>query len=257
MKTNCAVHNQKPDTSCRQGRACSAEAVNCLAQSCFRLPDIPKTRSPVPELTSLHVKPGRGNYGDANYRGNCSGLLIRDLLRYYQPQAVLDPMTGSGTCRDVCAELGIRCRSFDLLAGLDACDREAFSSSMMFDFVWLHPPYWRMVRYSDDPRCLSNSASLAVFFDRLQCILRNCLDCLAPDGRLAILMGDFRYKGCCLGLPFRTFNCAVDMGLWLDVPEIIRPQHGATSSRKEYDFAFIPRLHDVCLVFRRRSATDN
>jgi hypothetical protein len=32
-------------------------------------------------------------------------LLIRDLLKYYQPRRVLDPMAGSGTCKDVCTEL--------------------------------------------------------------------------------------------------------------------------------------------------------
>jgi hypothetical protein len=255
MKTNYPVQNHRPDGN-RHASSCQGQTANCLAQRCFPLPQIPKTRSPVPELTSLHVTPGRGNYGDANYRGNCSGLLIRDLLRYYQPRTVLDPMTGGGTCRDVCNELGIRCRSFDLRTGLDASDREAYPALEMFDFVWLHPPYWKMIRYSDDPKCLSNSPSLEVFFDRLQSVLRNCLNCLAPGGRLAILMGDFRHKGCYLGLPFRTFNCAVELGLWLDAPEIIRPQHGATSSGKEYDFAFIPRLHDVCLVFKRRPSDD-
>ena len=49
------------------------------------LPEAPKTTSPVPWLTSIHATPGRGNYGDAAYRGNCSGLLIKDLLRFYQP----------------------------------------------------------------------------------------------------------------------------------------------------------------------------
>ena len=62
---------------------------------------IPTTGSPVPELTSLHTKPGRGPYGLANYPGNCSGLLIADLLRYYRPRSVLDPLCGephNGSC---------------------------------------------------------------------------------------------------------------------------------------------------------------
>src|SRR5688500_2673307 len=75
------------------------------------LPRIPRTKSPVPWLTSLHARPGRGPYGDATYRGNCSGLLIEDLLRFFRPRTVLDPMTGGGTCRDVCSSLGIPCTS--------------------------------------------------------------------------------------------------------------------------------------------------
>src|SRR4051812_14448346 len=62
------------------------------------LPKAPGTESPVPQLTSVHATPGRGPYGDPRYRGNCSGLLIRDLLRFYRPKRVLDPMEGGGTC---------------------------------------------------------------------------------------------------------------------------------------------------------------
>src|SRR5262249_9698849 len=47
------------------------------------LPEGPNTQSPVPTLTSIHATPGRGPYGDPAYRGNCSGLVIRDLLRFY------------------------------------------------------------------------------------------------------------------------------------------------------------------------------
>ena len=56
------------------------------------LPMAPRCASPVPELTSLHGVRRRGPYGNSRYRGNCGGYLIRDLLRYYQPQSVLDPM---------------------------------------------------------------------------------------------------------------------------------------------------------------------
>src|SRR3954454_21832713 len=101
------------------------------------LPEAPGTTSPVPELTSVHATPGRGPYGDPGFRGNCSGLLIRDLLSYFRPGRVLDPMTGGGTCRDVCSELGIRCTSLDLRSGFDASDPASFSGLGTFDFVWL------------------------------------------------------------------------------------------------------------------------
>src|SRR5512135_155864 len=70
------------------------------------LPECPITASPVPWLTSIHATPGRGQYGNAGYRGNCSGLLIRDLLMFYRPQRVLDCMEGGGTCRAVLAQHG-------------------------------------------------------------------------------------------------------------------------------------------------------
>ena len=90
------------------------------------LPAIPESGSPVPWLTSIHGTPGRGNYGDAGYRGNCSGLLIKDLLQFYRPRRVLDPMEGSGTCRDVCRELRIEYFGGDIRLGFDATDPKSF-----------------------------------------------------------------------------------------------------------------------------------
>src|SRR5262249_28581709 len=79
-----------------------------------RPPLAPVNASPVPHLTSLYHFDRAGDYGDRAYPGNCGGNLIKDLLKYFKPFSVLDPMTGSGTCRDVCNELGIYCWSSDL-----------------------------------------------------------------------------------------------------------------------------------------------
>ena len=79
----------------------------------------------MPELTSLYHNSLAGEYGDRGYPGNCGGNLISDLLRFFRPATVFDPMTGSGTCRDVCKELGIYCWSSDLHQGFDACGRRS------------------------------------------------------------------------------------------------------------------------------------
>ena len=62
-----------------------------------RLPHAPKTGSPVPHLTILYHFHRAGEYGDRSWPGNCGGNLIKDLLRYFQPGLVFDPMSGSGT----------------------------------------------------------------------------------------------------------------------------------------------------------------
>lgn len=218
----------------------------------YPLPEGPKTASPVPWLTSIHAAKGRGGYGDASYRGNCSGLLIRDLLNYYHPKRVLDPMCGGGTCADVCKELGIDYRAQDLRRGFDAAKPVHFADVGLFDFVWMHPPYWNMIHYSDDPRCLSNAESLPDFLEKLRAVIRNCVSVLVEGGHVAILMGDGKHKGEYLGLPYRTLQAAAAEGLWLAAPEIIRFSHGASSSAKQYSSSFIPRLHDVCLVLKRK-----
>ncbi|HEY0550233.1 MAG TPA: hypothetical protein VGF13_11585, partial [Verrucomicrobiae bacterium] len=74
-----------------------------------QLPIAPLNASPVPHLTSLYHVSRAGNYGSRSYPGNCGGNLIRDLLLFFRAQRVFDPMTGSGTCADVCKELSVTC----------------------------------------------------------------------------------------------------------------------------------------------------
>jgi hypothetical protein len=216
------------------------------------LPKAPRTTSPV-SLTSIHATEGRGDYGDPAYRGNCSGLLIKDLLRFFNPKRVLDPMAGGGTCGDVCYDLGIKCESVDLRAGFDAADSRAYAGLGKFDFIWLHPPYWRMIQWSDDPRCLANAPTGREYLDRLYRVFANCRNVLDSDGHLAVLIGDVRHHGRYLALPFRAHFILECLGLEQAAPEIIRFSHETTSSKhSEYRFSFIPRLHDVCLIFRKR-----
>lgn len=223
-----------------------------MSRRYVRLPQPPETGSPVPWLTSLHSTVTRGPYGDSTYRGNCSGYLIKDLLRFFTPNNALDPMSGSGTCRDVCEELGIPCASFDLKAGQDATDPASYADLGPFDFVWMHPPYWRMIRYNDSPACLSNAATPAEFERRMTIVLSHCRAVLSKRGRIAILMGD--YSDCEHGFvscTFLTKRAAETAGLRQCCTDIIRFQHGNTSSRKRYFSSFIPGLHDVCMVFEQ------
>jgi len=216
------------------------------------LPQAPKNASPVPWLTSLYHKIGRGPYGNASYPGNCSGEIIKDLLRYFQPRSVLDPMTGSGTCLDVCRELNIPCRSSDIRAGQDACDPKSYEGIGAFDFVWLHPPYARQKKYTDSLLDLSNAPTFEHFLYRYGKLIRNCAAVLNPGGKLAILMGDYtdREWGF-LPLVYHTKQLAFEAGLVQKVTDIIRFSHGASSSKKVYKSSFIPGLHDTCVVFER------
>lgn len=222
----------------------------------IELPVAPQTASPVPELTSIHASRNRGPYGSRHYRGNCGGYLIRDLLRYYQPQRALDPMTGSGTCRDVCRELGIACATMDIRLGQDAADPESYAQVAPVDFVWIHPPYWRMIRYNDDPRCLSNAPTLDAFLDRMQLVLRHCRSVLTKRGKIAVLIGGFSDRGRYQPLPQLLVERAIREGLWPACTEIIRLQYGNTSSSKRYRSSFIPGLHDTCLVFEAAGGSD-
>ncbi|HEX4611232.1 MAG TPA: hypothetical protein VH092_23775 [Urbifossiella sp.] len=221
-----------------------------------KLPIAPVNGSPVPGLTSLYHSAEAGDYGDRRYPGNCPGNLIRDLLLYFRPTSVFDPMTGSGTCRDVTRELGIECWSGDIHFGFDLCDPRNFETGneiledRTFDFAWLHPPYWRMKPYADDPRDLSRAPTLESFLEMYALALAHTSSVLKPRGKLAVLMGDYtdREAGF-VPLTYYTKRLAFGLGLRQHCTDIVRFSHGASSSRKIYRSAFIPGLHDIVAVF--------
>jgi hypothetical protein len=216
------------------------------------LPQAPKNASPVPGLTSLYHKTASGPYGDRRYPGNCSGEIIKDVLRYFRPKSVLDPMTGSGTCRDVCAELGVPCTSLDIRSGFDACDAKGFEGIGPFEFVWIHPPYWRQKLYTADPRDLSTAPTLRYFLYRYEKLIRNCAAVLAPGGKLAVLMGDYsdRQAGF-VPLVYHTQRLCFEAGLKQTCTQIVRFSHGASSGKKAYKSSFIPGLHDVLTIVEK------
>ena len=217
-----------------------------------KLPRAPRNASPVPHLTSLYHNAEPGPYGDRSYPGNCSGNLIKDLLLYFKPEGIVfDPMSGSGTCTDVCRELGIPCMSWDIHRNLDACGKD-FTPKEMFPFIWAHPPYWRMKLYADDPRDLSRAPTLEHFLQRYAQFFRNCAAALKPGGKLAVLIGDYsdREAGF-IPLCYHSKRLAFAAGLKQHCTDIIRWSHNAGSSRKVYSSSFIPGLHDTCSIFER------
>jgi hypothetical protein len=218
-----------------------------------RLPQAPKNASPVPGLTSLyHRDDPTSPWGRRGYAGNCSGYLIRDLLWFYSANTVYDPMSGSGTCRDVCKDLGLYVWSGDIHDGFDACEAR-FDEA--FDFVWLHPPYWRQKLYANDPKDLSREPTLQGFLDRYQQLLRACAKAVKPGGHMAVLMGDYQDREAgFVPLVYHTKQLAFAAGLRQAATDIIRFSHGASSSRKVYKSSFIPGLHDTCVIFEKPNA---
>lgn len=225
-----------------------------LPQTIAVLPRAPVTGSPVPSLTSLFHWSAPGPWGDRRYPGNCSGRLIRDLLLYFQPKSVFDPMTGSGTCRDVCDELDLPCRSLDIRTGFDACDETHYDPAWKFDFIWVHPPYWRQKIYGTDKRDMSTAPTLNYFLHRYEKLIRNLAGALNPGGKVAILMGDYSDRDAgFVPLTFWSKRFAFSCGLKQACTDIIRFSHGATSSHRVYRSSFIPGLHDTCMVFEKQS----
>lgn len=206
--------------------------------------------------STLVSYPERDNrYGNNKYRGNCSGLLIKDLLEYYTTicdiKKVFDPMTGSGTTKDVCRELGIENLCLDLnpvWGGFDALNDEIPESS---DFIFWHPPYHDIIKYSGvmygqaDPRDLSRCKNYQEFIKKLDKIQAKLITSLRKNGRIAILVGDLKKKGLLLSMQR-------DMS-WFGFPEniVIKAQHNCWSDNQSYNGRFIPIQHEYLLIFKR------
>ena len=98
--------------------------------------------------------------GDKNYVGATPSWLIWQLLQRYtrEGDTVLDPMCGSGTTLDVCADLNRKGVGFDLAPSREdirhADARELPLADASVDFAFIDPPYSTHVDYSDDPRCI-------------------------------------------------------------------------------------------------------
>jgi len=201
-------------------------------------------------LTSVVSYPDRGPWGDHAFRGNCSGHLLVDLCCYFAPACVMDPMEGSGTTRDVCADLGIDYTGFDLSNGEDQNVFKQPWQPERFDLVFCHPPYADMIPYGEEPPCLSTlkPAQFGKVLVKLAELLLT--HAVAEGGHLAILVGSLRRGG-------RIWNFARDLIEWREPsePEIIKVQHHVTSSATRtgmmYGNPFIPIVDERVLIWRK------
>ena len=204
------------------------------------------------DMTSVVSYPTRCSlWGDGRFRGNCDGRLFKNLVLRYRAKRVADPMVGSGTTRDVIEGLnqhkkaGIGFWGSDLRDGFDLTGQQLPGN---FDFVWIHPPYWNIIRYSDSDADLSSAPEYESFRRVLIVCLERCYTALLPGGRLAVLIGDVRRAG-------RYTPIIRDV---LNFPHgeirsiIIKVQHNCTSDRKMYGKLEDPPIkHEYCVVFKK------
>lgn len=151
---------------------------------------------------SIWSFPDRGPWGDARYRGNCSGYVYRRLYEHLQPGFVIDPCQGSGTSVAVASEMGIEAIGLDLKDGFNMLrDSILAVVGKPADLVISHPPYHDMIVYSgnqypgahDDD--LSRSSSVDEYLDRAVQMLLNQRDATVPGGYYATPIGDQRKAG--------------------------------------------------------------
>ncbi len=209
-------------------------------------------------LTSIVSYPERGEGGNNRYRGNCSPKLIEDLIGFFKPQEICDYMCGSGTTRDAAEKCGIKSHVYDLHSGFDILNSEIPERPQ---FIFWHPPYWDIIKYSDvmykasevekkygyDPRKsdLSRIQDWDKFVEVMNYAMMKQFSALEKGGRMAVLMGDIKKSG----KLYSMLSEIVKPG----TPEniLIKAQYNCFSDNTRYSGNFIPILHEYVLIVRK------
>lgn len=207
------------------------------------------------ELCSVVSYPDRGPWGDPKYRGNCSGWLAKDLILRFKVESVFDPAEGSGTVRAVVQGINLHRQKNIQYEGRDLTQKWDILTGPMpekkFDMVWYHPPYWDIIKYTNDPRDLSNCNTIEEYEGKLNHSVERLLGALKPGGIMAILLGDKRKNGNYYAL-IRTLLMNEKIGELKAI--IIKIQHHCQSDKREYGTRnpfLIPIKHEYCLVYQK------
>lgn len=213
-------------------------------------------------MQSIVSYPERNNkYGRSDYRGNCSGLLIKDIIAQYRLRGLSDFMVGSGTTEDVVKEAGIRGSFADLNRGYDMLSMDIPERAE--NILW-HPPYHNMLIYSNlqysakeveratglseetiVANDLSRCASWEEFVRKMNYCMMKQFTALEKGGRMFVLVGDMKRNGRLYSM-IRELICP---GTMENI--IIKAQHNTWSSRQSYSGNFVPIVHEYLLVTRK------
>ena len=199
---------------------------------------------------SLWVIDRRDSSGahNAGYWGNFIPQIPHQLLLRYTKKGdwVLDTFLGSGTTLIECRRLGRNGIGIELQPGVAALaaanvDKEAdphpgetvaeivTGDCLEVDyavalgrhgrktcqFVIMHPPYWDIIRFSGDPRDLSNASGLDGFLAKMNRLAEKVYEVLEEGRYCALVIGDKYSAGEWIPLGFLTMNVFLQRGFQL------------------------------------------
>lgn len=206
----------------------------------------------------------RADYaGDGSFHGNAAPQVVENAVLLFSSKGdtVLDPMAGSGTTLEVCKVLDRECIAMDLtpqrpdILEANASDLPLDDDSV--DFIFWHPPYWNMVKYSDDERDLSN-VEWPEFLRLCHNVLVECQRVLRLGKKIVILSGDKIQNGNYFPISRMLANNAERIGL-IDCGSIVKPGYNTTSQIVKgktiwAELAYTNNIkveHDIISVFRK------
>jgi hypothetical protein len=227
-----------------------------------------------------------------DYWGNFVPQIPNQILRRFtrQGEAVVDLFSGMGTTLIECRHLGrhgigvelvdeVAARSRERIAqasnalgvttevivgdsGDDGALAEVRAALARLDSPWadcviLHPPYFNIIRFSEDPRDLANTPDLVAFRDRFRAVVENGIALLRPGRYLALVIGDAFQRGEWIPLGFECMQICREAGLRLkaiNVKDIQGNERGKGKSENLWRYralrqGFYLFKHEYVMVF--------
>lgn len=226
----------------------------------------------------------------ADYWGNFVPQIPNQLLRRYTRRGdwVLDPFAGSGTTLIEGQRLGRNVLGVELQPAIverasalvrDEPNRHGVAAhvvagdSAATDFrallaergaaaaqlALLHPPYHDIIRFSDDPRDLSNAVSVESFLDGLGHVVANVGAALERGRYLALVIGDKYSRGEWVPLGFMAMQAVQARGFLLK-SIVVKDINGTAGKRSQKELwryralvgGFYVFRHEYVFLFRKR-----
>lgn len=196
---------------------------------------------------SLWIIPQRDNSGahDGHYHGNFVPQIPHQLLSRFTKKGdfVLDPFAGSGTTLieaqrmernsigielqdNVVSEAITRIHSEQkegIVADTFVDDSRTFDTNRIkelynidsIQFIIYHPPYWDIIKFSEDCCDLSNSKTLEDFIENFRKVIRNTIPLLEKGRYCAVVIGDKYANSQIIPLGFYCMQVMQQEGLTL------------------------------------------
>jgi len=196
---------------------------------------------------TLWIIEKRDNSGahSGDYHGNFVPQIPFQLFSRYTKKGdwILDPFMGSGTslieaqrmgrnsigielqesvARDatsrIRSEANPECKALVFAGDSAALNMSALLEKVgikKYQFVIFHPPYWDIIKFSDNPNDLSNAESLDSFLDGFGKVIDNTTQYLEKNRYCAVVIGDKYANSQVVPLGFHCMNLFMQKGFLL------------------------------------------
>ena len=240
-------------------------------------------------LWLVNRRDGAGAHS-AGYWGNFIPQIPHQMMRRYTRSGdwVLDPFAGSGTTLIEARRLGRNSLGVEIQADVAARTRELLLADpsgrglvsemttgdcLAIDYrellarhgqqsaqlVMLHPPYFDIIKFSDDPRDLSNAGSIDAFLEMIGQLVDQVTPVLESGRYLALVIGD-KYAKCeWIPLGFQTMNQVLQRGYSLKsiIVKNFEETAGKRNQKELWKYralagGFYIFKHEYIFVFRKR-----